>query len=170
MSLYVYGNKHGYFRIIQIHAQKIPTTTYFKVFQLIIYYIFILHAMGQDISTTVNPPPLTLTHCIVDGNIHLGRYYIYKRRRAEQKAGVTSKNNVRKKRKHLNDIKASNKKRKNIARKVKRYKILVRDDDGSLREIQPQDTLWYLLYVNQPPASERLHKQFRNRFRLPYAS
>ena len=53
---------------------------------------------------------------------------------------------------------------------MKRYKILVRDIDGSLREIKPTDTLWYLLYVNQPPTNQRMHRLFRRRFRLPYDS
>ena len=45
---------------------------------------------------------------------------------------------------------------------------MVREDDGSLREIRPQDTFCYLLYVNQPPLNERMHRQFRARFRIPY--
>ena len=34
----------------------------------------------------------------------------------------------------------------------------------------PTDPLWYLLYVNQAPANERLHRLFRTRFRMPYDS
>ena len=30
-------------------------------------------------------------------------------------------------------------------RSVKRLKFMVRDKDGTLREIRPEDTLWYLL-------------------------
>ena len=57
-----------------------------------------------------------------------------------------------------------------ISRSVKRHKILVRDDDGHLREIRPEDTLWYLLYVVHPPTCTNTLKLFRLRFRLPYAS
>ena len=53
---------------------------------------------------------------------------------------------------------------------MKRHKLFVRDNDGSLREIRPIDTLWYLLYVNQPPQNERMYRIFRSRFRLPYDS
>ena len=53
---------------------------------------------------------------------------------------------------------------------MKRHKLLVCNDDGLLRETQPQDTLWYLLYVNQPPLNDRMHQTFRNRFRIPYES
>ena len=48
--------------------------------------------------------------------------------------------------------------------------MLVRDNNGSLREILPTDTLWYLLYVPTPPLNKRLHDKFRIRFRLPYQS
>ena len=47
---------------------------------------------------------------------------------------------------------------------------MVRDTDGSLREIRPVDTLWYLLYVLTPPSSVRMSKLFRLRFRLTYES
>ena len=59
---------------------------------------------------------------------------------------------------------------KRKSRSVKRHKLLARDNDGSLREIRPEDTLWYQLYVNQPPQDERMAKLFRNRFRLLYES
>ena len=55
-------------------------------------------------------------------------------------------------------------------RTVKKYKILVRDPNGCLREIKPTDTLWYLLYIVTSPRSNRLRKLFRNRFRLPHHS
>ena len=51
---------------------------------------------------------------------------------------------------------------------VKRYKLLVCDNDGSLCEIKPTNTLWYLLYVKDPPCNNRMAKLFRFRFCLPY--
>ena len=59
------------------------------------------------------------------------------------------------------------KKQKKI-RSVKKYKTMVRDRDGLLRELLPTDTLWYLFYISNPPNTERLLKLFRRRFRLPY--
>ena len=53
---------------------------------------------------------------------------------------------------------------------MKRHKLLVREKDGSLRELRPKDTLWYAYYVNTPPRNKRLANQFRMRFRLPYES
>ena len=44
------------------------------------------------------------------------------------------------------------------ARSVKRYKLLARDDDGSLREVKYTDTIWYKLYVKSSPCYERLLK------------
>ena len=55
-------------------------------------------------------------------------------------------------------------------RSVKRHKLIVRDKYGSLREIKLEDTRLYLLYVATPPMSQRMHKVFRLRFRLPYQS
>ena len=50
------------------------------------------------------------------------------------------------------------------------HTLLVRNDDGSLRELTPEDTLWYLKYVETPSWNDRLKKQFQSRFRMPYQS
>ena len=55
-------------------------------------------------------------------------------------------------------------------RSIKRHKLLVRNEDGELREILPIDTLWYVLFIANPPRNKRLLKQFRLRFRMPYDS
>ena len=122
--------------------------------------------MGQDISTAVNPPPLTLTHCFVDGKMNIGRYYIYKRRQALHDECVGMRHNKR--RRISEDTLLPERKRVKNNRYVKRYKVLVREDDGCLREIRPEDNLWYLLYVKHPPLNDRLLRQFRRRFRIPY--
>jgi len=36
--------------------------------------------MGQEISISYSPPPLTLRDCLVDGQIDLTRYRLYARR------------------------------------------------------------------------------------------
>ena len=60
-------------------------------------YLLFHQAVEQDISKAVSPPPLTLTHCFVDGKFHFGRYCIYKRRRVEQdKASVMCCKNYKK--------------------------------------------------------------------------
>ena len=56
------------------------------------------------------------------------------------------------------------------SRSVGKYKLLVRNPDGTLREFRYSDTLWYLMYVQSPPRNNRLRKTFRNRFRLTHDS
>ena len=36
--------------------------------------------MGQDISTSLNPPPLSLQDCLVDGKFDVTRYIYYRRK------------------------------------------------------------------------------------------
>ena len=98
--------------------------------------------MRQDISKVVNPPPLTLTHCFLDGNTDLGRYCVYRRRLTQaEKVLVKHHKNNRKRRRFCNEHVLSKKKRRATSRSVKRYTLLLRETDGSLREIRPEDTL-----------------------------
>ena len=76
---------------------------------------------------------------------------------------------IKKKRKHDVVVKPTGGKQK-IIRSVKKHRVLVRDSDGTLRELKPEDTLWYLLYVENPPHNERMSKLFKLRFRMPYSS
>ena len=55
-----------------------------------------------------------------------------------------------------------------VHRSVKQHPMLVRDSNGTLRDLRPEDTLWYLLYVANPPVTLRMLKLFRLRFRVPY--
>ena len=67
--------------------------------------------MGQDISQAVLPPPLTLTHCFVDGNIDMGRYFIFKRRQALHEKGLAlHRLNNKKRRRHFKDTMSPHKK------------------------------------------------------------
>ena len=118
----------------------------------------------------VTPPPLTLRDCLVNGNISLSRYYYYRKHLDSYSEAIereeTLCSNKRKRKIVVQKPKAVNKRQ----RLVKRHKLMVRDEDGSLREIKPVDTLWYLLYVSNPPTSQRMSKLFRLHFRLPYQS
>ena len=75
----------------------------------------------------------------------------------------------RKKLKHFT-VKESNNPKCRQTRYVKSHKVIVRDDDGSLCEIKPTDTIWYLRYVAHPPLTQRLIKPLRFRIRIPYDS
>ena len=123
--------------------------------------------MSQDISWSLAPPPWTLQDCLVDGHVDVARYYYYSRRYEYHNSSfrdIISKG--QKKRKYGDNGCVPKKKR---YRPVKRHKLLVRDKNGSLREILPTDTLWYLLYV-QPPMNDMMSASFRHRLRLPYCS
>ena len=77
--------------------------------------------------------------------------------------------NTKRRRKAFNATLLSKKrKQNNYSRSVKRHRLLVRDNDGSLREIRPEDTLWYLMYANQLPLNNRMHRLLTDRFRIPY--
>ena len=134
--------------------------------------------MGQDLTKSLLPPPTTFQQCFVDDEFSLPRYILYRRNRDFEDQQF----------KHMMDILSSRRKRKftdlsieNISsdsaassttssfRSVKKHKLLVRADDGSVRALMPTDTLWYLLYVKTPPQDNRLKKNFRTRFRIPYS-
>ena len=126
--------------------------------------------MGTDFSKDITPPPLTLLDCLIDGELNLPRYYYYRTQldnclRSQRQEYCRRK---RKRKLSLSDASVRNIKRQ--ARTVKKYKVMARDKNGMLREVTPEDTLWYCLYVANPPASKRMHKLFRLRFRIPYSS
>ena len=123
--------------------------------------------MGQDISKAYTPPPLSLRDCLVDGQINLAKYMVYKKRKKKKHNNyleVFMKKNKRKR----NDQSMSSKKKKICLRSIKRHPIMCRADDGSLREATCKDSTWFSLYLHSPPVGKRLLKIFRNRFRIPY--
>ena len=126
--------------------------------------------MGQDISKSINPPPLTLQDCFVDGKFDLARYLYYSRRMDEiDNQFYNNFSNLISKKRKYESIEHSSNVKKDHTRSVKKHKLLVRNSDGSLRELRPEDTIWYLIYVSNPPNSDRMLKLFRNRFRIPYS-
>ena len=124
-------------------------------------------------SSLTLPPPLSLSDCFDIGtnNINILRYYKYSRKRRHMNDSLSVLHSIIKKKQRTNKshVLSSDKKRV-VHRSVKRYKILVREIDGSLRQILPTDTLWYLLYIQSPPRNHRLRKIFRRRFRLNHNS
>ena len=123
--------------------------------------------MGQDLSKSIVPPPLSLQDCLTNGQIDSVRYITYRRRL--DKIHDFTHNCYDIKRKRCSSLEKFSPSRKRT-RTVKRHKLLVRDNGGNIREILPTDTLWYLLYVANPPRDKRLHKLFRLRFRMQYNS
>ena len=121
--------------------------------------------MGQDISKSITPPPLSLQDCVYNGELDIARYTHYRRQLDDQLHHDHFF--YQRKRKHFSDHHDIVPKTKRI-RRVKRHKLIVRDKNGNLREILPTDTLWYMLYVANPPRDNILLKQFHLRFRMPY--
>ena len=130
--------------------------------------------MGNDISSSIIPPPLSLHDCLVDGELDLMRYYMYKRRVRRQSLQSTGLHEIiNRKRKWCYDTLASkvhSKKQKRMKRRMKKKPLWIRDSDGKLREMQPTDTVWFKLYVEIPILGTRIRRLFRNRFRLCHSS
>ena len=118
--------------------------------------------MGQEISQSYTPPPLSFRDCLVDGQIDLTRYRLYARRQYEDDYDVVLPSNS-KKRKKIETVSRSK-----VIRSVKKHIIQFPNEDGTMRTVTFKDSTWYNLYINTPPTSKRQLKIFRRRFRLPY--
>ena len=125
--------------------------------------------MGSDFLKDITPTPLTLRDCLIDGELNLNRCWYY-RKRLDTRIQSLERHNSGSHNKLKHKDAASLSVTKRAIQSVKRHKTLVRDADVHLQEIKPEDTLWYLLYVSQPPMNAQMHKLFCLRFRMPYAS
>ena len=130
--------------------------------------------MGNSLEKVLLNPPFTFQQCFVNNELDLTRYLVYRRRIEDIDDTMAVANQIyfntqaqKKRRLEVTNVESA---KRTCYRTVKKHRILVRDDDGSLREVKPQDTLWYLLYVRQPPRNKRLAALFRRRFRVPYGS
>ena len=87
--------------------------------------------MGQDISKSYIPPPLSLRDCYVDGEIDLVRYRLY-RRRTYKNLFIDVKAMIKKnKKRKLNNTMTVSSKKSRAPRSVKRHHTEVRCEDGS---------------------------------------
>ena len=126
--------------------------------------------MGQNVSKSLIPPPLTLQDCLVNGKVDLARSIYYRRQQDYIVVdNLIVANAIRKKRKLPNSPDLT-KPRNKRSRSVKKHSLLVRNPDGSLRQLTSEDTLWFLLYCDGVPQNNRLKRKFRNRFRMPHES
>jgi len=116
---------------------------------IFIYEHKLITIMGQEISKSYTPPPLTLRDCLVDGQIDLTRYRLYARRVYDNE--YTDEIISQKKRQRYE---LESKKRK-VIRSVKRHHIEVRKKDGSMRKLTFEDSTWYNLYINSAQDSDR---------------
>ena len=124
--------------------------------------------MGQTISSSITPPPLTLQDCFVDGQIDISRYLYYRRRSDDIILSCVERRKRLRRRRMRHSTQMIINTYERAKRSIKRHALFVRDSNGELRELRPEDTLWYLLYVANPPRTLSMKKLFRNRFRIPY--
>ena len=99
--------------------------------------------MGANFSSDITPPPLTLRDCIIDGRVNISRYYYYRRRLdAINKSNSYLQRTRKTKRKfrlHLNTD-SQHKRQRRQHQSVKNHNLYVRGEDGSIREVTPEDT------------------------------
>ena len=97
--------------------------------------------MGQDISKAVTPPPLSFRDCLIDGRIDVAKYMIYSQSIFEEDTfDMVEFSNCNKRKRYDHDsVTSSNKKARQ--RSAKRFPILCRGDDGSIREVTSQDSI-----------------------------
>ena len=124
--------------------------------------------MGQSISKAYTPPPLSLRDCLVDGQIDLAKYRVYSKRTYGNDF-IDTNGMMKNMKRKANAKPCGPKKRKRYKRSVKRHPILLRTEDGNLRDVTFTDSTWYCLYILSPPEGKRLNDIFRRRFRVPYS-
>ena len=124
--------------------------------------------MGNDLSTSIIPPPFTLRDCFVDGELNLYRYRAYRQRKERYRLHNLRVRSLRSKMSTHSNSNHHKRVRKRNTRSTKKHRLFVRDDNGELREYTMKDTLWYRLYCYEDVLDKRLEKKFRNRFRIPH--
>ena len=50
--------------------------------------------MGNDLSSSITPPPLSLNDCVVNGELDIARCYVYKRRVQRDKNQIDALNAI----------------------------------------------------------------------------
>ena len=95
--------------------------------------------MGQDLSKSLVPPSFTLLDCLVNGKLDVARCIYFRRKQdyidLDNQCVAISIGKKRKAPCSQDSIKPRKK------RSIKKHKLLVRNDDGTLRELTSKDTL-----------------------------
>ena len=126
--------------------------------------------MSINLSRDITPPSLALQNCLVDGLINLPRYYYYQRSQNNYLQHLKSDETCRRTKMKRQSSEVPFVMKRQTVRSVKKHLVQVRDKDVNLIYLTPEDILWYLLYVANPPQSEILLKLFRLRFCMPHSS
>ena len=123
--------------------------------------------MGNDVSVSIAPTPLSLSDVFIDGELDLLRYYMCKRKDRIKEFQKHSLNHLIRKRENVNQDKDAKKKRKIKHRRQRNY-LWMRDSDGVLRQHKPCDSTWCKLCIETPPTTIHELTLFRRSFRVPY--
>ena len=107
-------------------------------------------------SSLTSPTPTSLLHCLHNGKLDILKYYKY----------CKSKTRALNLRQSLDKIIKSSKmksapciKKKDFHQRIQKHILLVRDNNGKLCEFKPTDTLWYLMYIKEPPRNNHFLKK-----------
>ena len=102
--------------------------------------------MGNEVSSSIVPPPLSINDCLIDGELDLMRYYIYRRRvRTQSLQSKLFKEIIGCKRKlceAMSPTSNTSTRKKKIKRRMKKRNLWIRASDGTLKAMQPTDTVW----------------------------
>ena len=94
--------------------------------------------MGNNLIKTINNPPLTFKHCFVNGQLDITRYIVYRRRAEETEYAMHLLSEIyqrqeRSKKRKFDSLQCNNSKGGRAhKRRVKKYFLQVRTDDGGL--------------------------------------
>ena len=125
--------------------------------------------MGNNNSAGRAFAPQKLSHCLDDnGDLNPDSFCLY-RRAKKRRTREALEEIIEKCVAAANEEIAVEVATKQRTRSVKAHGVLVRNEDGSTRAMQPKETFWYNNYVASEPLTTRDRTVFRKRFRLPYA-
>ena len=103
--------------------------------------------MGNDISSSIPPHPLSSSDCIVGGVIDLHRYMNDGNKSRRQNNNNILLNFLTQETINHTEPIVLPTKRKRTRRSIKKHTLWVRDGDNTLREFCSTDILWYLPHV-----------------------
>ena len=104
--------------------------------------------MGNNISSTPILP-LSFGDCFVNGQLDIKKYQLYLlvKRKQEENVEISFISSLSK----ANDDERPHKKRK--VRLVKKHRIEIPNPDGTVTYMEPNNSLWYLLFIRVEPQS-----------------
>ena len=125
--------------------------------------------MSQNKSKSRTPPPLCLRDCLIYSQIEAARFHLYSKRTYDDENIDIEKFQKNSKRKSSNK-ESPKKKRTKGNTSMKRHSMLLRIDDGQIRDANFKDSSWLHLCISYPPEGKRLNTIFRRLFRVPHSN